>query len=131
MPVDGGRLHLVLLVLSVPFEVGCRQPGGDAVAEVWPNVLRQNLLDALRALPILPSHVSEVRVEQFVDGRLMNRRLDVRLISPKLGQLPNLEVDRFGLDSRPRGHTLACWELVPPDAPTLEQHSLTFAAASP
>ena len=61
----------------------------------------------------------------------VNGRLDVGLIGPQLGQLPNLEVDGFRFDGRSGGYALASWRLVPPDAPALEQHSLAFATASP
>ena len=73
MPIDGGRLDLALLVLPVALEVRRRQGRGDAIAEIRPHVLVEDLFDALRALPILPAHVGEVGVEQFVDRGFRER----------------------------------------------------------
>lgn len=66
MTIDGSRFDLDLLVLAVPPEIGGRQREGHSIAEVWTNVLVQDLLDALYALPMHPPHVREVRIEQFV-----------------------------------------------------------------
>lgn len=80
----------------------------------------QDLLDTLRALPALSTHVCEMSVQQFVDRRAPRRRLDVGQTDSQFGELADLELDRFGLDRGFGRGPFAVGRLVPPDAPAQE-----------
>jgi hypothetical protein len=83
--------------LSVLLEVRGGQGGCYAVAKVPAHVL-VNTRSTLRALPALSTHVGEMTVQQFVDHRTLHRPLDVGQTDSQLGELADLELDRFGFD---------------------------------